>query len=357
MKLNEQIREHRKKVGLTQEQVANYLGVSTPAVNKWESGSTYPDVTLLAPLARLLQIDLNTLFTFHETLSKKEIGQFCNEVEEVANTMGFQAGFSAATAKLQEYPTCDLLRYSMALLLEGTLARTSLSSEERAEYECQLMVWYERAANSKDEETREAAISILVNKYLAFGKTEKAQELIALLPDKRTVDKQMLKINVLMKQEQYEEAAALAEMKIFSDIATIQNYFIKLVDIDLLLGETDSAACVSEISQKMASLFGFWEYNGYVCPLQVALASKNVAKSIELIKRMLNAALTPIKSPAMFQHLPTKPADDTLGSQVIALMFHQLETDNECEFLRSDPDFQALMGEYRKRFPQKEGMS
>ena len=85
--------------------------------------------------------------------------------------------------------------------------------------------------------------------------------------------------------------------------------------------------------------------------------TKNVAKSIELIKRMLNAALTPIKSPAMFQHLPTKPVDDTLGSQVIALMFHPLETDNECEFLRSDPDFQALMGEYRKRFPQKEGMS
>ena len=41
MKLNEQIREHRKKVGLTQEQVANYLGVSTPAVNKWESGVSH----------------------------------------------------------------------------------------------------------------------------------------------------------------------------------------------------------------------------------------------------------------------------------------------------------------------------
>ena len=213
MKLNEQIREHRKKVGLTQEQVANYLGVSTPAVNKWESGSTYPDITLLAPLARLLEIDINTLFTFHENLSKKEIGQFCNDVEEVANTMGFQAGFSAATAKLQEYPTCDLLRYSMALLLEGTLMRSSLSTEEQAEYERQLMVWYEKAANSNDEETKEAAISILVNKYLAFGKTEKAQELIALLPDKRTVDKQMLQINVLVKQERYEEAAALADRK------------------------------------------------------------------------------------------------------------------------------------------------
>ena len=72
MKLNEQIREHRKKVGLTQEQVAYYLGVSTPAVNKWESGSTYPAITLLAPLARLLKIVMNTLFTFHENLSKEE---------------------------------------------------------------------------------------------------------------------------------------------------------------------------------------------------------------------------------------------------------------------------------------------
>ena len=36
MKIGEQIREYRKNAGLTQEQVANYLGVTAPAVNKWE---------------------------------------------------------------------------------------------------------------------------------------------------------------------------------------------------------------------------------------------------------------------------------------------------------------------------------
>ena len=139
MKLNEQIREHRKKVGLTQEQVANYLGVSTPAVNKWESGSTYPDITLLAPLARLLKIDMNTLFTFHENLSKEEVGRFCNQIGEVAQAKGFQAGFSAATTKLQEYPNCDLLRYSLALLLEGSLQISQLPSENQEKYESQLI--------------------------------------------------------------------------------------------------------------------------------------------------------------------------------------------------------------------------
>lgn len=38
MESNEQIRKHRKKVGLTQEQMANCLGASTPAINKWERG-------------------------------------------------------------------------------------------------------------------------------------------------------------------------------------------------------------------------------------------------------------------------------------------------------------------------------
>ena len=54
MRINEIIKEKRSEQGLTQEQVAEYLGVSTPAVNKWERGNSYPDITLLAPLARLL---------------------------------------------------------------------------------------------------------------------------------------------------------------------------------------------------------------------------------------------------------------------------------------------------------------
>ena len=70
---------------------------------------------------------------------KKEIGQVCNDVEEVANTMGFQAGFSAATAKLQEYPTCDLLRYSMALKLENTIMSSTLSTEKQEEYKQKII--------------------------------------------------------------------------------------------------------------------------------------------------------------------------------------------------------------------------
>lgn len=41
MNISEQIRNYRKSVGLTQEQVANALGVSASAVNKWEKGVSH----------------------------------------------------------------------------------------------------------------------------------------------------------------------------------------------------------------------------------------------------------------------------------------------------------------------------
>lgn len=40
MKIDRIIREKRKELSLTQEQIADFLGVSTPAVNKWETGGS-----------------------------------------------------------------------------------------------------------------------------------------------------------------------------------------------------------------------------------------------------------------------------------------------------------------------------
>ena len=51
----------RKIRNMTQEQLAAQLGISAPAVSKWETGSSYPDITLLAPLARALGTNLDTL--------------------------------------------------------------------------------------------------------------------------------------------------------------------------------------------------------------------------------------------------------------------------------------------------------
>ena len=66
MEIAQLLREKRNALGLTQEQVADRLGVTAPAVNKWEKGLCCPDLALLPVLARLLKTDPNTLLGFRE---------------------------------------------------------------------------------------------------------------------------------------------------------------------------------------------------------------------------------------------------------------------------------------------------
>ena len=52
MQIGEIIRKYRKSNHMTQEEMAERLGVSAPAVNKWENGNSMPDIMLLAPITR-----------------------------------------------------------------------------------------------------------------------------------------------------------------------------------------------------------------------------------------------------------------------------------------------------------------
>ena len=180
MKINEIIREKRKALSLTQEQVAEFLGVSTPAVNKWEKGTTYPDITLLPALARLLKTDLNTLLSFHDDLTDREIAQFVDGLDETVQEQGYDAAFQKAIHKIQEYPTCERLLYSAILYLEGALTLYNVSAP--AQYQERYEPFYQRLAASDSPEIRDTATSMLISYARNRGDFSKAEELIHTLP-------------------------------------------------------------------------------------------------------------------------------------------------------------------------------
>ena len=59
--IGQRIKELRKKNYLTQERLAEFLGVTYKAVSKWECGLTTPDLALIMPLARILQVSADEL--------------------------------------------------------------------------------------------------------------------------------------------------------------------------------------------------------------------------------------------------------------------------------------------------------
>ena len=62
--LAENIRDHRKRLGLTQELLAERLGITLGTVSKWERGDSEPDLGFIMDLAELVHVSVDALIGF-----------------------------------------------------------------------------------------------------------------------------------------------------------------------------------------------------------------------------------------------------------------------------------------------------
>ena len=129
MSLGKVIRKYRKIRNMTQEKMAERLGVTAPAVNKWENENSYPDILLLAPIARLLGISLDTLLSFREELTMEEITGILYEAEKKLKEESFEDAFQWAKKTLEEYPNCELLILNLAILFDAQCIMQEIPEE------------------------------------------------------------------------------------------------------------------------------------------------------------------------------------------------------------------------------------
>ena len=102
MTIGEVIKKYRKNKGMTQEEMAASLGVTAPAVNKWERGGALPDVALLAPVARLLGITTDELLSFKDDLTDEEISRYLSKIQKDLESKDFHDVFLSVKEKIEE---------------------------------------------------------------------------------------------------------------------------------------------------------------------------------------------------------------------------------------------------------------
>lgn len=77
MKFNKKLRELRRGKGLSQEKLADILGVSRQSVAKWESANNYPEVDKLIELSNIFGVTIDRLLKdIEDECSKKEAQKF-----------------------------------------------------------------------------------------------------------------------------------------------------------------------------------------------------------------------------------------------------------------------------------------
>ena len=349
MKINEIIREKRKELGMTQEQIAEFLGVSTPSVNKWERGNTYPDITLLPPLARLLRTDLNTLLSFKDDLSEIEIGHIINEVCELIRIDGFDAGYQAAVAKIREYPSCDMLTYSLAVCLNGSL--TMFAVEDKEQYVEFIDTLIERSTKSDDPLVKTGAISVQLARLFDNSEFDKAEEMIGTLPT-TSLDQKTMLANLYLKTKRYDEAAKTYESKILELSVNIEAALLGLTLCALNEDRIDDAQYCADVYERMVKEFGIADYNAPSVQLEVAAKKQDTKRCLALINEML-ASMSDnwvVKHPKLYRklELTNKHPENMNSKMLIPAIIKSLEDDEKLRFMREEPEFKAILAEYRQ---------
>ncbi|MBS7174880.1 helix-turn-helix domain-containing protein [Massiliimalia timonensis] len=341
MKINQIIREKRKALSLTQEQMAELLGVSAPAVNKWEKGSTYPDITLLPALARLLKTDLNTLLSFHDDLTADEIKLFVDEVDRTVQNQSYEAAFQQAIEKIQEYPTCDNLIYSAILYLESALLLYDVPNPEH--YKEKFRPYYERLADSENPGIRDTAMCMLISYARNQGDFVKAEELIHALPFS-SVDKEEQLAVLYQKQKRYEDAEKLWEHRILKGVTEIESALINMLDIALSENRDSDAAFFADTYEAVNTLFYFPEWMNWHAHLQLALVQKDQKKSLEILKKMLPAMKMKWIPQACRLYQSAKNGYSTDWSSRLAdTICNELAYKEDFSFLRNNTEFDKLI--------------
>lgn len=349
MQIHEIIRTRRTALGLTQEQLAGKLGVSAPAVNKWERGNSYPDITLLPVLARTLRVDLNTLLSFREDLTETEIAEFLNRLYEVSRTEGCGAAFSLAEEKLRQFPNSDALAYSAAGLLEGLLTLFPGTDETaRPGREDFVAGLYEQAAQSADPKIREWATYTVASRCIARGDLDRAEALLDQISNTHR-DKRELLSALRRKQGRTEEAWTLLERELFDRAHGIQTTLLSLIEMAQAEGDRQRAQGFCDAARRAGEALDLSDYAVLSAPFQLA-AEQDGPAALDLLDRLLHSLTVPwdLSASPLYRHLATKEAAGEAQSVLLEPLLDQVEADPDCAFLREMPEYGTMVEKYRR---------
>ena len=113
MKLGEKIRFLRKQHGMSQEYLAEKLGVSFQAISKWETGLSLPDVALIPAIASFFCVTTDDLFDFDLYEINKKVDGIVDEWHELFvkenNPSNLEECEKLLRKALKEYPGNDVL--------------------------------------------------------------------------------------------------------------------------------------------------------------------------------------------------------------------------------------------------------
>lgn len=119
MNIHKNIKRFRRDRDMTQEQLADYMGVSVSAVSQWELGKTMPDITIIPSLCALFRITSDELLGINNANREAEIDAMLKEAYDIFDENRHEDALNMMRDMLKRYPDSHRLMGDLAACLNG----------------------------------------------------------------------------------------------------------------------------------------------------------------------------------------------------------------------------------------------
>ncbi|WP_254488147.1 helix-turn-helix domain-containing protein [Bacillus thuringiensis] len=110
------IANKRKEKGITQEELAAYIGITKASVSKWETGQSYPDITFLPLLASYFNISIDELISYTPQMEQEDIKNLYHRLAEAFSEEPFDEVMMECRGIIKKYYSCFPLLIQIGIL-------------------------------------------------------------------------------------------------------------------------------------------------------------------------------------------------------------------------------------------------
>lgn len=206
---------HKKKI--TQEQLADFIGVTKASVSKWETRQSMPDVLLLPKLAAFFDVSIDELLGYEPQLSKEQIQKIYRELASAFAEVPFEKAMKKSEDYVKKYYSCYPFLFQICVLW---LNHYILANDRTRQMEvlasisdlCQHII-----SGCKDIGICEDAIILRASVDLQLGKAEKVIDTLEKIldPYRLSTQSDSVLIRAYMIADKKEEADKFTQMSMF----------------------------------------------------------------------------------------------------------------------------------------------
>ena len=171
IKIGKKIRSLRKSRNISQEVLAQFLGVSFQAVSKWENGDCLPDVTMIPAIASFFEVSTDELLDFNRLETERKVQQACWDIAEYRYTDPERAEQDLRKL-LKQYPGNEIILNNLIYSLQINKRYSEVIDT------CKALI-----ESATEHDTRYDAARILAETYKALGEYALCKEAIDLIPE------------------------------------------------------------------------------------------------------------------------------------------------------------------------------